>query len=220
MHLSRRTSSRHSDETLAIAGLFGLDASEYVELDPPERMYKFLVEHNGGKVPSDIIFVLGDKLEGSGRCWAPRSFMLNSSISLLKGSARNQTSIITEQGLLGNYICLFLEQTWPSLDIPGDFVLLIEGTGEQLIIMLGNISRPSDRNGIDVLILGQDVKASEEYLAVAVTQQGFVIGEGENILLAGVGHLIHVWKEQAKAGRRANLPSIVGRRQEMLVLLK
>jgi len=219
-HLSRRTSSRRPDETLAIAGLFGLDASEYVDLDPAERMFKFLIEHNGCTVPSDIIFLLGDKLEGPGRCWAPRSFMMNSQTSLLKGNARNQTSVITEHGLLGNYLCLVLEQVWPSLNIPGDFLLSIEETGEQFIIMLGTIIRPSDRNAIDVLILGQDVKASEEYLAVAATQQGFVIEEGENILLAGVGHLIHVWKEQAKGGIWSDLPSIVGHRQEMLVLLK
>ena len=74
-HLSRRMSSRKSDEILAIAGLFGLDASEYYPLDAEERMFKFLKEHAQMRVPTDLIFLPGDKLSLPGRRWAPRNFI-------------------------------------------------------------------------------------------------------------------------------------------------
>jgi hypothetical protein len=46
LHLAHRSSSKPEDEILAIAGLLGLDASEYISLDPDERMVKFLMEHD------------------------------------------------------------------------------------------------------------------------------------------------------------------------------
>ena len=69
-HLSRRASSRESDEILAIAGLFGLDASEFFPLDAEERMFKFLKEHAETRVPTDLIFLPGENslyLDGNGR---------------------------------------------------------------------------------------------------------------------------------------------------------
>lgn len=68
-----RTTNRKADETLAVSGLLNLNAGELVKLPPEERMQTFLLRI--GKLPRDIIFLSGKKLNKVGFRWAPRTFM-------------------------------------------------------------------------------------------------------------------------------------------------
>ena len=54
----------------------------------------------------------------------------------LKGTFRNEFAIVCTDGLLGLYYCLFLVSSWPSDDAPGDFHLIVENTGENLMVMV------------------------------------------------------------------------------------
>jgi hypothetical protein len=73
--LRRRTTSKQSDETLAVSGVLNLDGFELARIsDPDERMETFLLRV--GKFPSDIIFLRDMlRLEKPGFRWAPKTFM-------------------------------------------------------------------------------------------------------------------------------------------------
>lgn len=137
----------------------------------------------------------------------------------LKGTFRNQIAVASNEGLVGYYYCLFLHQSWPSPSVQGDFRLLIEENGNELTVMLGDNKRPIDSSAIYILILNQEVKASEEYLAVAATLREFTEEDGTNIVVVNVGHLVHVWNEKGMANRWTQLPSILCHSKETCVLL-
>jgi hypothetical protein len=134
LHLAKRTSSRQEDETLAIAGLFGLDASEYVPLDANQRMAKFLSEYNRGQVPYDILFLDGPKLPVESYTWAPRSFMKRQMNLELKGTYEGAMSVVTQDGLLGRYFCLILKDEWSGEVPPKEYRLKVS-ENEYLVVL-------------------------------------------------------------------------------------
>ena len=87
LHLAHRPSSRIGDEILAVAAFFDVDVRPYLQQDPNERMASFLAEYNGGKVPSDIIFLDGIKHPFEGFHWAPQTFMKRQLAVEMKGTS-------------------------------------------------------------------------------------------------------------------------------------
>ncbi|KIJ35685.1 hypothetical protein M422DRAFT_262094 [Sphaerobolus stellatus SS14] len=80
-----RTTSRASDETLAISGLLNVDAMELVNLPAELRMPTFLMRVRN--LPSNIIFTSSPKLtDMPGFRWVPRTLMYPSSVKDLHGT--------------------------------------------------------------------------------------------------------------------------------------
>jgi hypothetical protein len=199
LHLAKRTSSRQADETLAIAGLFGLDASEYVPLDADQRMAKFLSEYNGGQVPYDILFLDGPKLPVESYTWAPRSFMKRQMNLELKGTYEGAMSVVTQDGLLGRYFCLILKDEWSGEGPPKGYRLKVN-ENEYLVVLF---SRSVDEEegeevqGYTVLVLPRPVEKGEELLVAGARLLGsMVVGEdGDNVLMLELECYVHVFNE-------------------------
>ncbi|KAK0497985.1 hypothetical protein EDD18DRAFT_1160471 [Armillaria luteobubalina] len=73
-------SLRQGTETLAISGLLNVDAFELVSLPASQRMMTLLLRVQ--KLPSDIIFIPGPRLNESGFRWAPRTMMTSIEASI------------------------------------------------------------------------------------------------------------------------------------------
>jgi hypothetical protein len=198
LHLAKRTSSRQADETLAIAGLFGLDASAYVPLDTDQRMAKFLIEHNGGKAPYDILFLDGPKLPIENFTWAPKSFMNRQMNMELKGTSEGAMSVITQQGLLGQYFCLVLQNEWGADDPPQNYRVQING-GEHLVVLFNrNVDLDEESvSSYNVLVLQRSVEKGEEFLAAgAQLLDSLEAGEdGGSVLQVELACYVHVFNE-------------------------
>ncbi|RDW64596.1 hypothetical protein BP6252_10247 [Coleophoma cylindrospora] len=98
--LSWRSTSRRSDEVLAIAALFNIDSKKLATLPPEQRMKEFYLMVS--KLPHDIIFFDGDKLLMAPFRWAPKTLMSRSAISL-DPCVEGQTAKATSEGLHGQY---------------------------------------------------------------------------------------------------------------------
>jgi hypothetical protein len=198
LHLAKRTSSRQADETLAIAGLFGQDASAYVPLDPDQRMAKFLTEHNGAKVPYDILFLDGPKLPIEGYTWAPKSFMKRQLNLEMKGTYEGAMSIITQQGLLGQYFCLVLQREWGA-DKPPQNYRVETSNGEHLVILFNRSVDPDEEDlpVYNVFMLHQSIEKGEEFLAACGQLVGSIEAEedGDSVLQVELTCYVHVFNE-------------------------
>lgn len=104
--LSWRSTSRRSDEVLAVAALFNVDSKELARFPPEQRMKEFYLMVC--KLPHDIIFFDGDKLLTPPFRWAPETLMSRSTISL-DPCAEGQTAKVTSEGLYGQYQVLYLD---------------------------------------------------------------------------------------------------------------
>lgn len=102
--LSWRTTSRLEDETLAVASLLNVDAGELVELPQEERMRMLLLRLR--HLPSNIIFVSGDKLANSGFRWAPETLMIRGGLQL---DVSDRDAECTPDGLQATYPCIIFE---------------------------------------------------------------------------------------------------------------
>jgi len=199
LHLAKRISSRQADETLAIAGLFDQDASAYVPLDSDHRMAKLLNEHNGGKVPYDILFLDSPKLPIEGFTWAPKSFMKRQLNIELKGTYDGAMGVITEQGLLGQYFCLVLQNEWGDDGPPQSYRIRIDNSEHLVVLFAGNID--PDKDGLplyNVLVLLRAVEKGEEFLAVGsqlLESMEVGGGDGDNVLRVKLVCYVHVFKK-------------------------
>jgi hypothetical protein len=97
--LRRRTTSKQSDQTLAVSGVLNLDAFELARIsDPDQRMETFLLRI--GKLPSNIIFQFGvSRLEKRGFRWAPKTFMRSG----VYGVEWEREALCTSTGLEAEY---------------------------------------------------------------------------------------------------------------------
>ena len=156
--LALRTSSKTSDETLALLGLFDLDATGYHDLNAEDRMIKFLREHDGGNMHKNIIFFKGEKLEHPPFTWAPRTFMSRPREGILPLTDRTNADMafINDDGLCGRWECFVPESPWSSEYAPLRFVLHLEGLPEGIAFGTpGNQPEVSlkDRTGEQVYVL-------------------------------------------------------------------
>ncbi|KAI0754562.1 hypothetical protein C8Q80DRAFT_374440 [Daedaleopsis nitida] len=94
--LGNRTTSKPEDETLAIAGLFRIDAAKLLaETDADARMKVFLLAL-GVKLPATIIFNTVPKLRFPGLRWAPRAL---SSLGTVQQTEHEGMARCTPEGL-------------------------------------------------------------------------------------------------------------------------
>jgi hypothetical protein len=170
LHLANRTSSRPEDETLAIAALFGLDVGQYVNLDPEERMIKFLIEHNESKVRFDILFVKGEKLLVQGFSWAPKSFLNRPLDVIVRGKWQGGWAIISDKGLVGtDYYCLLLESRWAEEAAPRNYCAC-GNNGEMLAVRFSHSIDPEEEEleTYDALLLQRRLRVGEDGIAATL----------------------------------------------------
>ncbi|KAI1113982.1 hypothetical protein F5Y14DRAFT_441560 [Nemania sp. NC0429] len=101
-----RTTSRPSDETLAIASLLGSHASSLVDLKPEDRMIRLIQDIK--EFPRNVLFLSGAKLQVPGFRWAMASFMASHGGSGrgLMLSTQTPDAIQTGRGLKSVYYAL------------------------------------------------------------------------------------------------------------------
>jgi hypothetical protein len=170
LHLANRTSSRPEDEILAIAALFGLDVGQYVDLDPEERMIKFLIEHNESKVRYDILFVQGEKLLIQGFSWAPKSFLHRPLDVIVRGKWQGGWAIVTDQGLVGaDYYCLLLESRWAEEAAPLNYYASGHN-GEMLTVRFSYSINPEEveLETYDALLMKRRLRVGEDGIAATL----------------------------------------------------
>lgn len=107
--LNWRSTSRLSDETLAIAALLRVDTLPLASI-PKERSQERMksLYLTVGSVPRDIIFFDGPKMVQSPFRWAPATLMARSAINL-GVSDENYTASCTPDGLHGLYLALLFD---------------------------------------------------------------------------------------------------------------
>lgn len=171
LQLANRTSSRPTDEVLALAVLFGLDVSQYVDLDAEERMIKFLIEHNGSKVRYDILFLKGPKLLINGFSWAPKTFLNREIDTIVRGRYEGGWAVISDQGLVSkDYYCLLMNNKWSREGFPRDYRVRTDD-GEILTIKFSYNIDPDDDDEpeYDALVLQQKLLEGQDCVAAACT---------------------------------------------------
>ncbi|OCH84939.1 hypothetical protein OBBRIDRAFT_356083 [Obba rivulosa] len=104
--LQSRTTSKPDDETLAVAGLFHVDALQLVVAGPEERMRLLLLKIR--EIPSEVIFLQGPKLSTPGFRWAPRSLMRSGGGPIIKVDS---DATCTPDGLLATCFAIRFDKT-------------------------------------------------------------------------------------------------------------
>ena len=102
-----RGTSKGEDETLAISGLLDIDAFELVSLPPAQRMKTLLLRVR--RLPRNIIFTLGPKLDEPGFRWAPRTLMSGRSSSMAIGRDSCEAEC-TSSGLRAEYSAVYFAE--------------------------------------------------------------------------------------------------------------
>ena len=199
LHLAKRTSSRIEDEILAVAALFDLDVRPYLQQDRNERMANFLAEYNGGKVPSDIIFLDGFKLPFEGFGWAPQTFMKRQLAIEMKGTGLGSFSYITEQGLVGQYYSLCIDHEGKGMNEDSsagrNYRLCVDEKEILMVIFNRSIDTDDDSPDYHFLLLPRPMEKGEEFLAAAVQSIGSMEVEGENLIHVELVCYVHVFHE-------------------------
>jgi hypothetical protein len=200
-HLSRRTSTKRSDETIALAGICGLETSAYVPLDNEGRMSKFLGEYLDGMIHRDIITLPGDKLTRPGWRWAPRTFLACSQkFKGIRPTFQHDFAFVSDEGLRGNYYCLFLERPCPSVESSWMLHLIVTNTaGEEYLVMFDpKHSSCHDSKPADVLVLSRlDDQENPSALAGTFTDQ--VDENGESITKVDIGYQVGIYRKSEES---------------------
>ncbi|PCH44756.1 hypothetical protein WOLCODRAFT_154797 [Wolfiporia cocos MD-104 SS10] len=132
--LQWRTTSRPEDETLAIAGLLGVDAYALSKLPRDERMVALLLGVR--RIPAEIILMPAAKLKTPGFRWAPRTLTVRQPLPVTSNS---WNAICTPDGLIATYFCLFFDAiVWESGDQP--YSCRVEDTVNNRVHALLNIT--------------------------------------------------------------------------------
>ncbi|RDA89329.1 hypothetical protein CP532_6262 [Ophiocordyceps camponoti-leonardi (nom. inval.)] len=106
--LTWRNTSKRSDETLAVAGLLAVQPSTLIAIRPEERILRLMQAI--GRVPRNVLFLHGEKLQLPGFSWAPTSFMAAHG-GAAKGprlSTSDADAIVTPRGLAATYFAFIL----------------------------------------------------------------------------------------------------------------
>ncbi len=180
--------------------LFGLDVSQYVNLDAEERMIKFLIEHNGSKVRYDILFLQAPKLLFHGFSWAPKTFLDREVDTIVRGRYEGGWAVISDQGLVSkDYFCLLMKNKWGLEGVPRDYRVRTDG-GETLTVKFSyNIDPDGDHDPeYDALVLQRKWPEGQNCIAAACTiltdEEGDVEIENEYLRL-DLGGFVQVFNE-------------------------
>ncbi|KAI0770586.1 hypothetical protein C8Q74DRAFT_913042 [Fomes fomentarius] len=160
--LRNRTASNAEDETLAIAGLLGIDAQKLLEVEgADERMRVLYLEVKN--IPAAIVFQPGPKLECSGFQWAPRTLTrLDMEHDHMGMAECTPHGLVTEQTFT---IVSFPEPVafsrpdrdthlvinWPGKGTAYLVSTLMEAAGQGAVLANGIIVHPGPVDGLEAL---------------------------------------------------------------------
>ncbi|PBK87266.1 hypothetical protein ARMGADRAFT_972087 [Armillaria gallica] len=161
-----RTTSRAGDETLAISGLLNVDAFELVNLPASQRMMTLFLRVQ--RLPSDIIFIPGPKLNESGFRWAPKTMMTSMRISMAISDQYNASC--TPQGLIAEYSAIYFAET----TLKGGVQWFIRDNTKQRIYKVTDAPSDTEEYSCKVLLLMRLPRSSEMVSCVACQA---VVGE-------------------------------------------
>ncbi|KAK0462720.1 hypothetical protein IW261DRAFT_177955 [Armillaria novae-zelandiae] len=154
-----RTTSRAGDETLAISGLLNVDAFELVNLPASQRMTTLLLRVR--KLPSNIIFMPGPKLNQSCFRWAPRTMMTSMRISMTVSG--QYEALCTPQGLIAEYSAVCFADITLKRDAPW----FIRDKAKQRIYRIADIKNYIEEYSCSVLLLMRLPRPSETVHCIA-----------------------------------------------------
>ncbi|KAI6045430.1 hypothetical protein EDC04DRAFT_3054430 [Pisolithus marmoratus] len=156
--LRHRTTSRAEDETLAISGLLNVNATELVNLPPQQRMKSLLLAV--GKVPSQLIFLTGEKLSDFGFSWAPSTLMGHTT-----GIGFVANASVTPTGLRADYAAIY----FPTTLVDAQRIVRLFLPEKEVYVEIDCDSNPFECNA---LLLSSPVVAWEFVQGVAVLVTG------------------------------------------------
>ncbi|RCI12925.1 hypothetical protein L249_0588 [Ophiocordyceps polyrhachis-furcata BCC 54312] len=112
--LTWRNTSKRSDETLAIAGLLGVQPSTLTAIRPEGRIMRLMQAI--GRVPRNVLFLGGKKLQLPGFSWAPMSFMAahGGAAEGTELSVSDTDAVVTPRGLAATYFAFILPSKVPK----------------------------------------------------------------------------------------------------------
>lgn len=197
-HLSRRTSSKKSDEIIALAGMCGLETSAYFPLDNERRMSKFLGEYLDGRIPKDIITLPGEKLTRPGWKWAPRAFLACTQQFQGKPRFQHDFALVSDEGLRGDYYCLFLDRPCPSVESSWLLHLIVTNTAAEEYFVLFNAKLgPCDSKPADVIVLPRLIAINDlqDVLAVAGTFTDQVDEKEDSITIVETEYQVTIYRK-------------------------
>ncbi|KAK0471360.1 hypothetical protein IW261DRAFT_1612086 [Armillaria novae-zelandiae] len=155
-----RTTSRAGDETLAISGLLNVDAFELVNLPASQRIMTLFLRVQ--KLPSDIIFMPGPKLNEHGFRWAPRTMMTSMQISM--SISDQYDASCTSRGLLAEYAAVYFET---DTTLKGGVERFIRDNSKQRIYKITDVASDIEEYSFNVLLLIRLPRSSEMVYCVA-----------------------------------------------------
>ena len=120
--LAKRSSSKLSDEPLAVASLIGVDVAPLLDVSGDERMQKLLLELK--YVSAKSVFAQAEKMTKPGFRWAPRSFIECGPWHHYFSRQDKWPGVITEAGLQGRHVVIRFLQAWEPPIEPSDYILL------------------------------------------------------------------------------------------------
>uniref|UniRef100_L2FVB6 Heterokaryon incompatibility domain-containing protein n=1 Tax=Colletotrichum fructicola (strain Nara gc5) TaxID=1213859 RepID=L2FVB6_COLFN len=154
--LKWRNTSKPSDEAIAIASLLGVDIKLVLEEETPERRMIVLLKHLK-RLPKDIIFKAGPKIDQPGFGWAPISLMGAGGGPL--GTEAN--AICTDRGLQGIYMAIEIKRREVQPKIPET---------RKVYQLAGR--RDEDDFPCDMLLIDRPLHLGERVACIAVTTSG------------------------------------------------
>ncbi|KAI3324925.1 hypothetical protein HD806DRAFT_459489 [Xylariaceae sp. AK1471] len=198
--LRLRSTSRVSDEVVAIADLFDLDVTPLlaVKSDLEEQRKRFF--HSLGRIPSDIIFTSTPRMTSHGFRWAPLSFLMSDQTPDIKDSCAtgNRTRFsqcLGNGGLCGKYQVVRLSRTAQLMSL----VSVVLQYGHELKKVV-NASRETGRVEFDALAMLpgietlRSLRIAVALMHVGTSRAGLPEYEYRGRLLVGD---IEVWPSEA-----------------------
>lgn len=158
-----RSTSKRGDETLAIAGLFKLDATKLAALPAEDRLRAFYLMV--GEAPLDIIFHPVPRLQTPNFGWAPQTLLSRSEFFSEKGQGE-ELARCTEEGLLGRWHVMWLSKDIVSGGRPV-FILQEKsyfrpGRLAQVITFNDELFLPRRFNAVILIMISEATVASDE----------------------------------------------------------
>ncbi|RDA95587.1 hypothetical protein CP533_1243 [Ophiocordyceps camponoti-saundersi (nom. inval.)] len=170
--LTWRNTSKRSDETLAVAGLLDVKPSILTAMRPEERIMRLMQVM--GRVPRNVLFLHGKKLQLHGFSWAPTSFMAAHG-GAAQGpllSTSDTDAVVTPRGLAATYFALVLPRKMPKKGLNA-WRLRDTKTGK-LYLVAETESDKTEPNACDLLLTPNDASLGSVVSCVGALITGHV----------------------------------------------
>ncbi|OCH90586.1 hypothetical protein OBBRIDRAFT_589453 [Obba rivulosa] len=203
--LRGRSTSKISDETLAISSLLGVDSYALASIDSlTERMKMFLLQVR--EIPSKMPFLVdGPRLTGPGFRWAPATFLCSGEASRMVGDG--DVALCTPEGLLARYYCFTLET---PVALHEDNVILSKITlsGPDLVLYYADVNDPVEPASGDELCnaIVLQTEPSFDNLAMAVSMEEGLMRDSNGVVRRRCSYIKAIQVKFGMLGVRSDVP--------------